>query len=66
MMVSAVNDAGLSASLMVNTPDVVIGSFVSNRSTLAVLMTALPFEPRMLTVIVLAVPSALFTVNVSV
>ncbi|UUZ49637.1 hypothetical protein LP420_05180 [Massilia sp. B-10] len=51
--------------MMVSVPDAVRTASVSVRLVVAVLMTAASFVPRMLTVIVLLVPSALVTVKTS-
>ncbi|UUZ49634.1 hypothetical protein LP420_05145 [Massilia sp. B-10] len=64
-MVPAAKVAALSASVIVRLPDAVSTASVSVRLTVAVLMTAASLVPRMLTVIVLVVPSALVTVNTS-
>ncbi|UUZ49640.1 hypothetical protein LP420_05195 [Massilia sp. B-10] len=57
--------AALSTSEMVSVPEVLKGALVSVRLAVAVLMTAASFVPRMLTVMVLLVPSALVTVKTS-
>ncbi|UUZ49625.1 hypothetical protein LP420_05040 [Massilia sp. B-10] len=57
--------AALSASVMARLPDAVSTASVSARLAVPVLMTAASFVPRILIVIVLAVPSALVTVKTS-
>ena len=65
-MVWATKVAALSTSEITSVPLVVSTAFVSVRLTTAGVMTAASLVPRMLTVIVLVVPSAEVTVNVSV
>ncbi len=58
--------AWLSTSVMLKAPDDVRMALVSSRPTVAAPITAASLVPRMLTVIVLAVPSLLATAKVSV
>ena len=58
--------AALSTSLIVSVPPVVSAALLSVRLPQPLVTTAASLVPRMLTVMLLVVPSALATVNVSV